>query len=94
MEGEHQACFAGTKMEPALIGSGLALGFATAEPRLCAAPRSGRHGNQWEEEGEDERFNNIDQSGRWAKKAAEGMVRGYDIIGMFKPTNHKNLGAP
>ena len=59
MEGEHQACFAGTKMEPALIGSGLALGFAMAKPRLCAAPRSGRHGNQWEEEGEDERFNNI-----------------------------------
>ena len=80
-------------MEPALIGSGLALGFATAEPRLCAAPRSGRHGNQWEEEGEDELINNIDQSGRWAKKAAKGVVRGYDIVGMFKPTNPKNLGA-
>ena len=56
MKGEHQACFTGTKMKPALIGSGLALGFATAEPRLCAAPRSGRHGDQWEEIGEDECF--------------------------------------
>jgi hypothetical protein len=40
------------------------------------APRSGRHGNQWEEEGEDERINNIDRSGRWTKKAAEGVVCG------------------
>ena len=80
-------------MEPALIGSGLVLRFAMAEPRLCAAPRSGRHDNRWEEEGEDERIDNIDQSGRWAKKAAKGVVCGYDIVGMFKPTNHKNLGA-
>jgi hypothetical protein len=62
MESKHQACFDGPKMEPALIGSGLVLGFAMAEPRLCAAPRSGRHGNQWEEGGEDKRINNIDQS--------------------------------